>query len=198
MLAAPRRSRRCRQQRTPPVPWCIPDREATESGREIDRSRYRDRWRLPRRTSISGAHAAGLARQRGTSASSGLFPSRLPRERPRSVSPVRRAEQESEDEDHPETFKQRVRARSAETDESYTAARAQLLRRADAPAAATEPAVDAIQLTGVSEVAASVNGSRSSTPGVPASRSTRRSRARPRAREAPRRRCGGAHEGHVA
>ncbi|MBA2632287.1 MAG: DUF4287 domain-containing protein [Chloroflexi bacterium] len=51
------------------------------------------------------------------------------------------------------TFKQRVRARSAKTGESYTAARAQLLRRADAPSGATEPTVDAIELTGVSEEA---------------------------------------------
>jgi uncharacterized protein YndB with AHSA1/START domain len=47
------------------------------------------------------------------------------------------------------TFKQRVRARTAKTGESYTAARAQLLRKADAPA----PPIDPIELTGVSHEA---------------------------------------------
>lgn len=51
------------------------------------------------------------------------------------------------------TFKRRVRARSAKTGESYTAARAQLLRKTDAPASAAEPAPDAMALTGVSEEA---------------------------------------------
>ena len=45
------------------------------------------------------------------------------------------------------TFKQRVRARSAKTGESYTAARAQLLRKADAPPA------DSQALTGMSDAA---------------------------------------------
>jgi uncharacterized protein YndB with AHSA1/START domain len=44
------------------------------------------------------------------------------------------------------TFKRRVRARTAKTGESYTAARTQLLRKAGAPA----PAIDPIELTGVS------------------------------------------------
>lgn len=51
------------------------------------------------------------------------------------------------------TFKQRVRARCAKTGESYTAARAQLLRKADAPAPAPEPAPDSMALTGVSDEA---------------------------------------------
>jgi hypothetical protein len=51
------------------------------------------------------------------------------------------------------TFKQRVRARSANTGESYTAARAQLLRKADAPTPAPEPATDSMALTGVSDEA---------------------------------------------
>lgn len=51
------------------------------------------------------------------------------------------------------TFKQRVRARSAKTGESYTAARAQLLRKADAPPPAPVPAPDSIALTGVSDEA---------------------------------------------
>ena len=44
------------------------------------------------------------------------------------------------------TFKRRVRARTAKTGESYTAARAQLVRKTEAPA----PAIDPIELTGVS------------------------------------------------
>jgi hypothetical protein len=48
------------------------------------------------------------------------------------------------------TLKRRVRARAAKTGESYTAARAQLLRRHDAPA---EPAPDAAALTGFSDEA---------------------------------------------
>jgi hypothetical protein len=51
------------------------------------------------------------------------------------------------------TFKRRVRARSAKTGESYTAARAQLIRKADAPVPDSEPAPDAVALTGVSEEA---------------------------------------------
>jgi Domain of unknown function (DUF4287) len=51
------------------------------------------------------------------------------------------------------TFKQRVRARSAKTGESYTAARAQLLRKANAPPAAPEPPPDSMALTGVSDEA---------------------------------------------
>ncbi len=51
------------------------------------------------------------------------------------------------------TFKQRVRARSAKTGESYTAARAQLLRKTDAPAPVPAPGVDPIELTGVSHEA---------------------------------------------
>lgn len=47
------------------------------------------------------------------------------------------------------TFKRRVRTRSAKTGESYTAARAQLLRKADPPA----PDPDAMELTGVSDEA---------------------------------------------
>jgi uncharacterized protein YndB with AHSA1/START domain len=51
------------------------------------------------------------------------------------------------------TFKQRVRARSTKTGESYTAARAQLLRKADPAAGPAGPAIDAMELTGVSEAA---------------------------------------------
>ena len=51
------------------------------------------------------------------------------------------------------TFKQRVRARSAKTGESYTAARAQILRKADPPAPAPEPTADSMTLTGVSDEA---------------------------------------------
>ncbi|MBA3587552.1 MAG: hypothetical protein H0W41_07935 [Chloroflexi bacterium] len=40
------------------------------------------------------------------------------------------------------TLKRRVRARAAKTGESYTAARAQLLRKADPPAPAPEPPPD--------------------------------------------------------
>jgi hypothetical protein len=71
------------------------------------------------------------------------------------VSPARSAEQESEDDDHPEDLKQRVRARSAKTGESYTAARAQLLRKADQSAPPREPTADAdsMTLTGVSDEA---------------------------------------------
>jgi Domain of unknown function (DUF4287) len=45
------------------------------------------------------------------------------------------------------TLKRRVRARAAKTGESYTAARSQLLRKADAPA------VDSMELAGVSDEA---------------------------------------------
>jgi hypothetical protein len=48
-------------------------------------------------------------------------------------------------------FKQRVRARAARTGESYTAARAQLLRRADASGSPTPPPIDTKLLAGVSE-----------------------------------------------
>jgi hypothetical protein len=53
------------------------------------------------------------------------------------------------------TFKARARARAAKTGESYTAARAQLLHHADAPAAPPEPEPppDTRALTGVSESA---------------------------------------------
>lgn len=53
------------------------------------------------------------------------------------------------------TFKRRVRARSAKTGESYTAARAQVLRKTDAPksASAPEPAPDSMALTGMSDEA---------------------------------------------
>jgi hypothetical protein len=53
------------------------------------------------------------------------------------------------------TFKQRVRARASRTGESYTAARAQLLRKADAPAPPPEPPapLDTRLLAGVSEEA---------------------------------------------
>jgi hypothetical protein len=58
------------------------------------------------------------------------------------------------------TLKRRIRARAGKTGESYTAARAQLLRRAE-PEAAVQPAdeppapepIDAMALTGVSEAA---------------------------------------------
>lgn len=49
------------------------------------------------------------------------------------------------------TFKRRVRARSAKTGESYTAARAQLLRKTHPPA--PEPAPDAKALTGMTDEA---------------------------------------------
>lgn len=48
------------------------------------------------------------------------------------------------------TFKARVRARAAKTGESYTTARAQLLRRTDAPPA---PPPDAMALTGMTDEA---------------------------------------------
>lgn len=48
------------------------------------------------------------------------------------------------------TFKRRVRARAAKTGESYTAARAHLVRPIDAPAT---PPLDAEELTGMSEEA---------------------------------------------
>jgi uncharacterized protein YndB with AHSA1/START domain len=51
------------------------------------------------------------------------------------------------------TFKRRVRARSAKTGESYTAARAQLLRKAEPTDAPSEPAIDPMELTGVSDEA---------------------------------------------
>ena len=51
------------------------------------------------------------------------------------------------------TFKQRVRARAARTGESYTAARAQLLRRADGSASPTPAPIDTKLLAGVSEEA---------------------------------------------
>ena len=47
-------------------------------------------------------------------------------------------------------FKQRVRARAARTGESYTAARAQLIRKADAPSAPTPTPIDTKLLAGVS------------------------------------------------
>lgn len=50
-------------------------------------------------------------------------------------------------------FKQRVRARAARTGESYTAARAQLIRKADAPSAPTPTTIDTKLLAGVSEEA---------------------------------------------
>jgi uncharacterized protein YndB with AHSA1/START domain len=49
------------------------------------------------------------------------------------------------------TFKRRVRARSAKTGESYTAARARLLAKVDAPVAPSEP--DTQELTGMSDEA---------------------------------------------
>jgi uncharacterized protein YndB with AHSA1/START domain len=51
------------------------------------------------------------------------------------------------------TFKQRVRARAARTGESYTAARAQLIRKADAPGALPPNPIDTKLLAGVSEEA---------------------------------------------
>ncbi len=50
-------------------------------------------------------------------------------------------------------FKQRVRARAARTGESYTAARARLIRRADASSAPTPDPIDTKLLAGVSEEA---------------------------------------------
>lgn len=50
-------------------------------------------------------------------------------------------------------FKQRVRARAARTGESYTAARAQLIRRADASGSPTPAPIDTKLLAGVSEEA---------------------------------------------
>ena len=50
-------------------------------------------------------------------------------------------------------FKQRVRARAARTGESYTAARAQLIRKADAPSAPKPTPIDTKLLAGVSEEA---------------------------------------------
>lgn len=50
-------------------------------------------------------------------------------------------------------FKQRVRARAARTGESYTAARAQLIRKADASGGATPVPIDTRLLAGVSEEA---------------------------------------------
>ena len=47
------------------------------------------------------------------------------------------------------TFKRRVRARSAKTGESYTAARSRLITKADAPSTPAEP--DAQELTGMSD-----------------------------------------------
>jgi len=47
------------------------------------------------------------------------------------------------------TFKRRVRARTAKTGESYTAARARLIAKADAPATPAEP--DTQELTGMSD-----------------------------------------------
>ena len=47
-------------------------------------------------------------------------------------------------------FKQRVRARAARTGESYTAARAQLIRKADAPSVPTPTPIDTKLLAGVS------------------------------------------------
>jgi uncharacterized protein YndB with AHSA1/START domain len=49
------------------------------------------------------------------------------------------------------TFKRRVRARAARTGESYTAARAQLIRRAEASPAAVPAPLDTKLLAGVSE-----------------------------------------------
>ena len=53
------------------------------------------------------------------------------------------------------TFKRRVRARATKTGESYTAARSQLLRKADAPAAApaSAPEPSAEELAGMSNEA---------------------------------------------
>ena len=51
------------------------------------------------------------------------------------------------------TFKQRVRARAARTGESYTAARAQLIRKADASTGQAAPPIDTRVLAGVSEEA---------------------------------------------
>jgi len=56
------------------------------------------------------------------------------------------------------TLKRRVRARAAKTGESYTAARAQLLRKADPPAPAPEPPPDTMALTGMTD-SAMVRGS---------------------------------------
>lgn len=50
-------------------------------------------------------------------------------------------------------FKRRVRARAARTGESYTAARAQLIRRADASGSPTPAPIDTKLLAGVSEEA---------------------------------------------
>ncbi|MDQ4034634.1 MAG: DUF4287 domain-containing protein [Chloroflexota bacterium] len=49
------------------------------------------------------------------------------------------------------TFKRRIRARAAKTGESYTSARAQILRKADAASPAAEP--DSMELSGVSDKA---------------------------------------------
>ena len=51
------------------------------------------------------------------------------------------------------TFKRRIRARAAKTGESYTAARGQLLTRANAPAAAPSPPPDAHELVGMTDEA---------------------------------------------
>jgi uncharacterized protein YndB with AHSA1/START domain len=101
----------------------------------------------------SGAHAAGLARQRGTRF---LGPASFAfvRGAPRSVSPVCRVDRTDEERTMTtqKTFKQRVRARATRTGESYTAARAQLIRKADASASTPAP-IDTKLLAGVSEEA---------------------------------------------
>jgi hypothetical protein len=51
------------------------------------------------------------------------------------------------------TFKQRVRTRAARTGESYTAARAQLIRKANASSDTTAASIDTKALAGVSEEA---------------------------------------------
>ncbi|MDQ3150159.1 MAG: hypothetical protein M3Q38_09600 [Chloroflexota bacterium] len=56
------------------------------------------------------------------------------------------------------TLKRRVHARAAKTGESYTAARAQLLRKADPPAPAPEPPPETMALTGMTD-SAMVRGS---------------------------------------
>jgi uncharacterized protein YndB with AHSA1/START domain len=101
-----------------------------------------------------GAHAAGLARQRGTRF---LGPASF-RLRARDASEResgRAASTEGTDTTMTtqKAFKQRVRARSARTGETYTAARAQLIRKADASGGATPTPIDTRLLAGVSEEA---------------------------------------------